>query len=103
MKKLLLLVVLALGTTTTRAQSYTREGNTFVAVERTTSADTTGYYWQDAQGESYPILMASTGSVYIVRVSRKSGKPYRQYLGREISEQICREIGREYKPKSKSK
>ena len=88
---------------TVSAQNYTKVGNTYKA-EKTQSngAKTplaTPYEWEDTKGNKYPILMTeSSGSCFIIKVSQKSGKEYRQYLGKEISAEICRAMGKEYKP-----
>ena len=54
-------------------------------------------------GTKYPIIMGKTGSCYIIRTSKKTGKEYRQYLGEEISRDICTKMGREYKAKKSNK
>lgn len=74
-----------------------REGNTF-KVEKVNSVnqDTeTIYKWQDKQGIEYPIFITKNGSCYIKRVSKKTGKEYKQYLKKEIQEQIKKELGYE--------
>lgn len=45
--------------------------------------------------------MSSTGSCFVMRVSSKTGKEYKSYLGPEISQQICKELNVEYKGKRK--
>ena len=74
----LLLLVLAMGLAA-NAQTYTREGNTFISStgERVKAEPVkTKFTWKD-----------------------NKGKEYRNYLGPEISEQICKELGIEYKGK----
>lgn len=46
--------------------------------------------------------MGKTGSCFIRKTSAKSGKEYPDYLGEEISRTICKEMGVEYKGKSKT-
>lgn len=72
-----------------------RDGKTFKTEKSVTSKqDTdTGYLWQDKSGETYPIYMSQKGSLYIIRTSKKTGKPYRQYLDKEIQQEIKRQIG----------
>ena len=84
------------------AQDYKREGNTFVSTKATTSGSKevkTSFTWKDSKGMTYPIYVGATGACYIKRVSAKSGNEYKQYLGAEISMQICKELGIEYKGK----
>lgn len=102
MKKFIMLVacLLALGVNNSSSQQVTRSGKTFEV--STTKQGTksepkaTGYTYK--QGDKvYPIYMGSTGSCFVVKISKKTGKEYRQYLGKEISAQICKEMGIEYK------
>lgn len=84
------------------AQNITREGKQFVQTQKakTSTEKETGFTYKDSKGNVYPIYMGSTGSCYIKKVSQKSGKEYKQYLGAEVSAQICKELGVEYKPKN---
>ena len=85
--------------------SYKVEGNTYKSVSTPKTKQepiATGYEWQDSKGNTYPILMSpSTGSCFVEKISSKTGKPYRQYLGEEISKDICSRLGREYKSTKK--
>lgn len=101
----LLLLVLAIGLVA-NAQSYTREGNTFISStgERVKQeAVKTKFIWKDNKGKEYPIYISKSGSCYVIRVSAKSGKEYKSYLGAEISQQICKELNIEYKSKKGNK
>lgn len=85
--------------------AYKVEGNTYKSVSTSTRTASepinTGYNWQDSKGKTYPILMsAGTGSCFVIRISSKTGKEYRSYLGPEISADICKKLGREYKGKT---
>lgn len=51
----------------------------------------TKFTWKDSKGDEFPVYMNSGGSCFIIRTS-KSGEDYRAYLGKEVSEQICREL-----------
>ena len=51
-------------------------------------------YKYETRDASYPIIMnKSTGSCYVWRKSKKTGKMYRSYVGEEISRTICKELG----------
>ena len=77
-----------------------RQGNTFVSAPKKLAEGTkTKYTWQDSKGNDYPIYVAKSGSCYVIRISKKSGKEYKQYLGKEISAEICKELGIKYQPK----
>jgi hypothetical protein len=103
MKKFFLAALMMLSVMGAGAQSFTRSGNTFAAVATTrTKAEPrkTVYTYKDTDGKTYPIYIGKTGSCFIIRTS-KNGNEYRKYLGQEISSQICKEMGIEYKPKNK--
>ena len=51
----------------------------------------TGFTWKDSKGDEYPVYIAHTGSCFVIRTS-KSGKDYRSYLGKDVSEQINKEL-----------
>ena len=109
MKKILITIALMLASTAAWCQqsSYTVEGSTYKSVKSATTKssvkDTVTPYTFEVSGTKYPIVMGKTGSCYIVRTSKKSGKEYRQYLGEEVSRDICRKMQREYKGKKSSK
>ena len=108
MKRISLFLCLMLAATVAmgQAKSYTTNGTTYKAVQsdRSTSAvqDTVTPYTYEVSGTQYHIHIGKTGACYIVRVSKKSGKEYRQYLGEEISRDICAKMGRTYTAKKKS-
>lgn len=104
MKKLLIMLVLLCVGLTSNAQNYTREGNTFVST-KTVKAEPvkTKFTWKDSKGNEYPVYISSTGSCFIIRISKKTGKEYRSYLGPEVSAQICKELSIEYKGKKGNK
>jgi len=99
----LLLLVLAIGLVA-NAQTYTRNGNTFASStgERVKAKPVkTKFTWKDSKGKEYPVYISSNGSCFVIKVSAKTGKEYRNYLGAEISQQICKELGVEYKGRKK--
>lgn len=102
MRRVIFTALLMLATMGASAQ-YTRQGNTFVA-QATAKAKSeprkTNYTYKDTDGKTYPIYVGPKGGCYIIRTS-KNGKEYPKYLGAEISTQICKELGIEYKPKTK--
>ena len=106
MKKLIIAVALLVASTASlTAQSYTRQGNTFVAVRKATTAKESGkktaYTWKDSKGNEYPIYQSASGSCYVLRTSRKTGKEYKQYLEVEISTEIARLTGVKYEPRTR--
>lgn len=84
--------------------SYKCEGTTYSSTGRVagnTAPAPTSYTWQDSKGNKYPIYMSNSGSCYIIKTSKKTGKDYKSYLGPEISQDICAKLGKEYKGKKK--
>lgn len=101
----LVLLILAIGLAA-NAQTYTRSGNTFISStgERVKAEPIkTKFTWKDRKGKEYPVYISSNGSCFVIKVSAKTGKEYRNYLSPEISQQICKELGIEYKSKKGNK
>ena len=101
----LLLLVLAMGLAA-NAQTYTRNGNTFTSaksVKAKAEPVKTKFTWKDSKGKEYPIYISAKGSCFVIKTSSKTGKEYKSYLGTEISEQICKELGVKYKGKKGNK
>lgn len=85
-------------------KSFKCEGTTYSStggVKAKSERIATGFTWSDSKGKEYPIYMSASGSCYIIKTSAKSGKEYNSYLGPEVSEDICKKLGREYKGKKK--
>ena len=97
----LLLLVLAIGLAA-NAQTYTRSGNTFISStgERVKAEPVkTKFTWKDSKGNEYPIYISSKGSCFVIKGKDKNGKDKKNYLGPEISEQICKELNIKYNGK----
>jgi hypothetical protein len=76
----------------TNAQSVQRQGDTFTQVSnkggKSGGKETkTQYTFKDSKGVEYPIYLSSTGKAFIKKVSKKTGKEYKQYVP-EIGKQI---------------
>ena len=91
MKKIILSILMVLSLTlATNAQTVTRQGNTFTQVSNTKSSGKetkTPYTYKDSKGIEYPIYLSSTGKAFIKKISKKTGKEYKQYLP-EVGKQI---------------
>ena len=93
MKKLIFCLFMALLSCTSYAQ-VAREGNTCKSrTTQTTKSEgqQTKYTWADKKGNKYPIYITKSGAVYINRKSTQTGKDYKQYLSKEVKEQIQKE------------
>lgn len=86
-------------------KSYKKEGSTYSSTGRVKSNSSahveTGCTWIDSKGKSYPIYISASGSCYILKVSAKTNKEYKQYLKPDVSQDICKKLGKEYKVKKK--
>lgn len=101
MRKLIIaaIMLLALGVnnSNTYAQSVTKSGNNFTQVtnKKSGSKETkTQYTYTDSKGNTYPIWLSSGGKAFIKRISKKTGKEYKQYvpeIGKQINPQAYKE------------
>ena len=101
MKKILFILLLfCISFNNAYSQNYTREGNTFISStgERSNPIKTK-FTWKDNKNKEYPVYISSNGSCFVIKVSAKTGKEYRNYLGPEISQQICKELNVKYNGK----
>lgn len=104
MKKLFImaamLLALSVNNSSTYAQDIKREGTTFVvSSSRSKSEPTKTKYTWKVSGVEYPIYISASGSCYIIKTSKKTGKEYKQYLPKEVCAEIAKEMGIEYKPR----
>ena len=97
MKKLFILLLFLLPFAC-MAQDVVRNGKNYTKVSQSDKKEIQTEFTYTVKDVVYPIYVGPTGSCYIKRVS-KNGNIYKQYLGEEISREICKEIGVEYKPK----
>ena len=98
MKKLIIIAIALFSLSTTTMAQTTWKGNTIIESTTTTKAEKTPFTYQTKDGKTYPIYISAKGSCYINRTS-KAGKQYKQYLGKEISTEICKKLNRQYKGK----
>lgn len=87
------------------AQSYKKEGNTFVQQPRKYSRaepKETPFKYKDAKDNEYVIYITTSGTCFVKKISKNSGKDYRYYLDAEISKEVAKAMNIEYKPKVKA-
>ncbi len=103
MKKIILAAIMLLSLNMgIQAQSVERKGNNFTQVSNNKSGKSSGketktqYTYTDSKGNVYPIYLSSTGKAFIKKVSKKTGKEYKQYMP-EIGKQINPEAYKEDK------
>ena len=82
-----------------QAQSVVKSGNTFTQVSNKSGKSggketKTQYTFKDSKGNIYPVYLSASGKAYIKRISKKTGKEYKQYIP---------EIGKQINPKAYTK
>lgn len=99
MRKLFISLFMVLSLATCSGQNVTQNGNNFTQVktEKAESKETkTQYTYTDSKGNVYPVYLSSKGKTFIKKVSKKTGKEYKQYLP-EIGKRINPEAYKEEK------
>ena len=99
MKKVFILIAsLVLACSVMSAQNYVKNGKEYSTVQSETvkSEDiNTGFTWKDRSGKTYEIYITRRNACYIWRTSKKTGKQYKYYLSKEVSNDIASQLGRE--------
>jgi hypothetical protein len=108
MKKILFILSVLLAFTVSvnadNDKSYKKDGNTYSSTGRVninSKPIATGCTWVDSKGNQYPIFMSASGSCYVIKTSKNTGKEYKCYLKPDVSQDICNKLGKEYKPRNK--
>ena len=94
MKKLIIAAVMLLSLNVgVQAQSVVKSGNIFTQVSNNKGGKSSGketktqYTFKDSKGNVYPVYLSASGKAFIKKVSKKTGKEYKQYVP-EIGKQI---------------
>ena len=84
MKKLILTIALISGLNgAVMAQKVVINGNNITlatTVRKSVEPEKTTYVFTDSKGKKYPVFKGAKGGMFIVRISKKTGKEYKQYL-----------------------
>lgn len=103
MKKLIIIVAMLLTLGTAAHSESFSMGSVITQVDKkspsdlTKTAKKTNEKHTTKSGESYDIYLSQNGRAFVVRISKKTGNAYKQYLGEEKSRKICKKMGVEYK------
>lgn len=105
MKKILIILLLAMMSVNMTAQSFVVKDNTYTSVstKKKTEGKKTPYQYEARDGKKYDIYILSDGRCYTNRVSGTTGKEYRSYLKEEISKDIAKKVGVNYTYVKKTK
>ena len=93
MKKIIIAAIMLLSLNVgVQAQSVVKSGNIFTQVSnkggKSSGKETkTQYTYKDSKGNAYSVYLSTTGKAFIKKVSKKTGKEYKQYMP-EIGKQI---------------
>lgn len=93
MKKFILCIIAMLTLTLpSMGQEVVKNGNVFKTVKSDSVSNRqretkTTYSYEDTKGVKYDIYLSGSGKAFIKKVSKKTGKEYRQYLP-EVGKQI---------------
>ena len=87
MKHLILAVLILISTNCFSQNNVKLEGNIFVEQTIKSTDTKTNLSYKDKKGTVYPIYLSKRGKAYIIRVSKKTGKEYKQYLP-EVTKQL---------------
>lgn len=75
--------------------SWSATAETFKAPQsRIEHTDSTTSHQYEIKGEVYPIFKSKRGRLYIWRVSKKTNKPYKYYIPKDIEEKIKQSTSR---------
>lgn len=91
-----ILFISVLFTLNLSAQDYKFSNNTYYKESLQKIDDKATGYFYSVKDVKYPIYISSRGSCYIIRISQKTNKEYKQYLGKEISQDICNKLNITY-------
>ena len=84
MRKVLLTIALISGLNgAVMAQKVVINGNEITlatSVRKSVEPEKTVYTFTDSKGKKYPVFKGAKGGMFIVRISKKTGKEYKQYL-----------------------
>lgn len=100
MRKIFIILTIAFMAWNANAQTIVRDGKNFTQVTTQSQNQKSGFTFTDRDGKVYDIYVGKTGSCYIIKTSKKTGKEYRKYLGEELSTQVCKELGIPYQPRT---
>lgn len=91
MKHIILSIIMLFISVNSFSQNVVRQGNTFtqVSTTRESKATKTQYTYKTKDGQNYPIFLSAKGKAYIVKVSKKTDKEYKQYLP-EVTAQLSK-------------
>lgn len=92
MKRYIFCLLIALFSIASYSQNVIKEGKTFKTSIVQTEDKQTEFNWEDKKGVKYPIYISKKGTLYIKRVSSKTGKEYKQYLPKEAQKAIKKEL-----------
>ena len=99
----LAIILLAVCGNAAFGQSYSQEGNVF-KTEKTVESqpdELTPFFYEVKEKindetivKNLPIYITKRNACYVIRTSKKTGKLYKQYLPKDLSAEITKQLGR---------
>jgi hypothetical protein len=84
MKRIALIITILAASFTLHSQTVHKDASgNYVAVKAirdSTGGKATGEYFVTSKNEKFPIYKSVNGKYYVIRISGKTGKEYKQYL-----------------------
>ena len=90
--KYIIALLVALSMSVASYADVVKEGNVYVQKTTTVKEKETGVYYQDKDGIRYIIYVSPKGSLYIKKISKKTGKEYKYYLPKNLQEIVKKEL-----------
>ena len=105
MKKILIMLLLAVMSMNVCAQSFIVKDNVYTTAssKKKVEGKKTPYQYESRDGQKYDIYILPDGRCYTNRISGTTGKEYRAYIKEEISRDIAKKVGINYTYVKKNK
>ena len=105
MKKILIMLIVAVMSINCVAQTYTVKGNTYSSVKKSSRVEgkKTTYLYTCPDGVDRPVYIREDGRCYCLRVSDTTGKEYKYFIPEDIAKDIAKKTGINYTYVKKSK
>lgn len=107
MKKLIIMLLLAVMSLNVCTQTYTVKGNTYTSIKKSSRVEgkKTPYFYTCPDGVDRPVYIRTDGRCYCLRVSGTTGKEYKYFIPEDVAKDIAKKCNIQctYVKKSKKK
>ena len=91
----MLALVLSMGANAQSKPNFKIDGNRIVTVKterKAAESVKTSFTFSTGDGVELPVYRTSNGSYYVLRTSKKTGKQYKQYLSKDMKNELDKRI-----------